>query len=55
VGTKPGQPEERPLSIPAVWDRIVQAALKIVMESVFEADFCPTSFGFRPKKAAHDA
>ncbi len=52
---KPGQAEKRPLSIPAVRDRIVQAALKIVIEPVFEADFRPASFGFRPKKAAHDA
>jgi group II intron reverse transcriptase/maturase len=52
---KPGTTEKRPLSIPAVRDRIVQAALKIVIEPVFEADFRPTSFGFRPKKAAHDA
>jgi group II intron reverse transcriptase/maturase len=53
---KPGQPtEQRPLSIPAVRDRIVQAALKIVLEPVFEADFLPCSFGFRPKRSAHDA
>lgn len=52
---KPGQSDKRPLSIPAVRDRIVQAALKIVIEPVFEADFRPASFGFRPKKAAHDA
>ncbi len=52
---KPDQSEKRPLSIPAVRDRIVQAALKIVIEPVFEADFRPSSFGFRPKKAAHDA
>ena len=52
---KPGQEEKRPLSIPAIRDRIVQAALKIVIEPVFEADFRPASFGFRPKKAAHDA
>jgi RNA-directed DNA polymerase len=52
---KPGQPtEKRPLSIPAVRDRIVQAALKIVLEPVFEADFLPCSFGFRPKRSAHD-
>jgi RNA-directed DNA polymerase len=37
----------RPLSIPAVRDRIVRAALKIVLELVFEADFLPCSFGFR--------
>jgi RNA-directed DNA polymerase len=52
---KPGTTEERPLSIPAVRDRIVQAALKTVIEPVFEAVFRPASFGFRPKRAAHDA
>ena len=46
---------ERPLSIPAVRDRIVQAAVKIVLEPVFEADMLPCSFGFRPKRGAHDA
>jgi RNA-directed DNA polymerase len=51
---KPGSTERRPLSIPAVRDRIVQAALKIVLEPIFEADFLPCSFGFRPKRAAHD-
>jgi hypothetical protein len=48
----PGRPT---LSIPAVRDRIVQAALKIVLEPVFEADFLPCSFGFRPGRSAHDA
>ncbi|MGW0633657.1 reverse transcriptase domain-containing protein [Streptomyces sp. NPDC002758] len=53
---KPGQPgESRPLSIPAVRDRIVQASLKLVLEPVFEADFRPCSFGFRPRRGAHDA
>ena len=52
---KPGRSERRPLSIPTVHDRIVQAALKLVAEPVFEADFLPCSFGFRPKRAAHDA
>ena len=52
---KPGTTEKRPLSIPAVRDRIVQAALKIVLEPIFEADFLPCSFGFRPKRSAHDA
>jgi RNA-directed DNA polymerase len=54
---KPGAPagEQRPLSIPSVRDRIVQAAVKIVLEPVFEADFLPWSFGFRPKRSAHDA
>ena len=54
---KPGAPagEQRPLSIPSVRDRIVQAAAKIVLEPVFEADFLPISFGFRPRRSAHDA
>jgi len=54
---KPGAPagECRPLSIPSVRDRIVQAACKIVLEPVFEADFLPVSFGFRPKRSPHDA
>jgi RNA-directed DNA polymerase len=43
---KPGTAERRPLSIPAVRDRVVQAAVKIVLEPVFEADFLPCSFGF---------
>ena len=51
---KPGTDERRPLSIPSVRDRIVQAAVKIVLEPIFEADFLPCSFGFRPKRAAHD-
>ena len=52
---KPGSVEQRPLSIPAIRDRVVQAALKIVVEPVFEADFLSCSFGFRPKRSAHDA
>ena len=52
---KPGTSEQRPLSIPAVRDRVVQAALKIVLEPIFEADFAPYSFGFRPKRGQHDA
>lgn len=52
---KPGTVEQRPLSIPSVRDRIVGAALKIVLEPIFEADFLPCSFGFRPKRSAHDA
>jgi RNA-directed DNA polymerase len=43
------------LSIPSVRDRIVQAAVKIVLEPVFEADFSQVSFGFRPRPPAHDA
>ena len=52
---KPGTAEQRPLSIPSVRDRVVQAALKIVLEPIFEAGFLPCSFGFRPKRSAHDA
>jgi RNA-directed DNA polymerase len=52
---KPGTAEKRPLSIPSVRDRIVQAAVKIVLEPVFEAGFLPCSFGFRPRLSAHDA
>ena len=47
--------EMRPLSIPSVRDRIVQAAVKIVLEPVFEADMLPCSFGLRPKRGTHDA
>ena len=52
---KPGTDEQRPLSIPPVRDRVVQAAAKIVLEPVFEAGFLPASFGFRPGRSAHDA
>jgi len=49
---KPGQPgKTRPLGIPTVKDRVVQMAVKIVIEPLFEADFLPCSFGFRPKRA----
>jgi group II intron reverse transcriptase/maturase len=46
---------ERPLGIPAVRDRVVQAAAKAVLEPIFEADFRPSSYGFRPKRSAHQA
>jgi group II intron reverse transcriptase/maturase len=53
---KPGKPGEfRPLGIPAIRDRVIMAAAKIVLEPVFEADFSPVSFGFRPKRSTHDA
>jgi RNA-directed DNA polymerase len=52
---KPGREELRPLSIPAVRDRIVQAAAKTVIEPIFEADMLECSFGFRPGRSAHDA
>src|SRR5438874_7180095 len=48
---KPGTTEQRPLSIPSVRDRIVQAAVKIVLEPIFEADMFPCRFGFRPKRS----
>jgi RNA-directed DNA polymerase len=48
---KPGQPgKTRPLGIPTVKDRVVQMAVKLVIEPLFEADFMPCSFGFRPKR-----
>ena len=47
--------EVRVLSIPAIRDRVVQGALKLILEPVFEADFQPGSFGYRPKRTAHDA
>jgi len=52
---KPGTAEQRPLSIPAVADRIVQAAVRLVAEPIFEADMLACSFGFRPRRSAHDA
>jgi RNA-directed DNA polymerase len=52
---KPGSTERRPLSIPTVRDRVVQTAAKLVLEPVFEADFLPCSFGFRPGRSVHDA
>jgi group II intron reverse transcriptase/maturase len=52
---KPGREELRPLSIPAVRDRVVQAAAKSVIEPIFEADMLECSFGFRPGRSAHDA
>src|SRR6202451_2857969 len=45
----------RKLGIPTVTDRVVQAALKLVLEPIFEADFQPCSYGFRPNRRAHDA
>ena len=45
----------RMLSIPTIRDRVVQGALKLILEPIFEADFQPGSFGFRPRRSAHDA
>lgn len=46
---------QRPLGIPTIRDRVAQMAAKLVIEPIFEAEFCETSYGFRPKKSAHDA
>jgi RNA-directed DNA polymerase len=50
-----GSGKLRRLGIPTVADRVVQAALKLVLEPIFEADFEPVSYGFRPERRAHDA
>ncbi len=47
--------KSRRLGIPTACDRVVQASLKLVLEPIFEADFQPCSYGFRPKRRAHDA
>ena len=52
---KPGTRTRRRLGIPTVTDRVVQASLKLVLEPIFEADFQPCSYGFRPYRRAHDA
>jgi RNA-directed DNA polymerase len=50
-----GDGRERPLGIPTIRDRVVQMAMKLVIEPIFEAEFTPHSYGFRPKRSAHDA
>ena len=50
-----GAGKVRRLGIPAIADRVVQAALKLVLEPIFEAGFVPVSYGFRPRRRAHDA
>ncbi len=45
----------RVLQIPSIRDRVVQGALKLILEAIFEADFCPNSYGFRPKRSPHRA
>ena len=52
---KPGSSEQRPLGIPAVRDRVVQAALRHVLEPIFETGFAEQSYGFRPGRGAKDA
>ena len=46
---------ERPLGIPTIRDRVIQTATKLILEPIFEADFLGSSYGFRPKRSAHDA
>jgi len=45
----------RTLQIPSIRDRVVQGSLKLILEAIFEADFCPNSYGFRPKRSPHRA
>jgi RNA-directed DNA polymerase len=52
---KPGSTEQRPLGIPTVRDRVVQAALRLVIEPIFECDFHEHSYGFRPGRSAQQA
>jgi RNA-directed DNA polymerase len=52
---KDGGKKVRVLSIPSIRDRVVQGALKLILEPIFEADFQPGSFGYRPKRTAHEA
>src|SRR5215831_1723178 len=66
AGTNPGRTarwrfrrgtakSERFRLIPCIRDRVVQGAMKLILEAVFEADFCPNSYGFRPKRSPHRA
>jgi len=50
-----GDGKVRTLGIPAIRDRVVQGALKLILEPIFEADFQPGSFGYRPERGAHEA
>src|ERR1039457_3371173 len=52
---KDGGNKVRVLSIPTIRDRVVQGALKLILEPIFEADFQPGSYGYRPKRRAHEA
>ena len=45
----------RTLQIPCIRDRVVQGAVKLILEAIFETDFCPNSHGYRPKRSAHGA
>ncbi len=50
-----GKGKVRTLQIPCIRDRVVQGALKLILESIFEADFCPNSYGYRPSRSPHRA
>jgi group II intron reverse transcriptase/maturase len=50
-----GNGKVRMLQIPCIRDRVVQGALKLILEAIFEADFCQNSYGFRPKRSPHRA
>lgn len=50
-----GNGKVRTLQIPCIRDRVVQGSLKLILESIFEADFCNNSYGFRPKRSQHRA
>lgn len=52
---KPGSKDKRPLGIPSVRDRVVQAALRLVIEPIFENEFAERSYGFRPRRGCKDA
>lgn len=52
---KDGGTKVRVLSIPCIRDRVVQGALKLILEPIFEADFQPGSYGYRPKRTADEA
>ena len=52
---KPGSREQRPLGIPSVRDRVVQTAMRMVLEPIFERDFAAQSYGFRPMRGCKDA
>src|SRR6266576_1977897 len=50
-----GNGKVRTLQIPCIRDRVVQGALNLILEAIFEADFCPNSYGFRPQRSPHRA
>ena len=52
---KPGSTKQRPLGIPALEDKLVQAGLVKILEAIYEADFIEDSYGFRPERGCHDA